>query len=301
MRPKIDRKALRHLERNRNRVLGNRRRGSARPCQFRPRATAAPLSVGRPFVFASNESYDTQILPFASHINYVPPAKANNCPFKLEVTFCVRGAISPLLANLYMNRFLKHWRCTGRGEAYRAHVISYADDFVILSRGHADEALAWTRMVMSKLGLALNETKTVVRNARHERFDFLGYSFGPHHYRKDGHWYLGASPSKKSVQRLKAKVSNILVPGNTAGWLEVRDQLNRLVRGWSTYFCYGTRTPAYRAVDNHVYERVRRFLVRRHKVPSRGTGLFPREAVFGALGVLHLRRIHLGPRPCALE
>jgi RNA-directed DNA polymerase len=41
------------------------------------------------------------------------------------------GVISPLLANLYMNRFLKHWRRTGRSETYRAHVIAYADDFVI--------------------------------------------------------------------------------------------------------------------------------------------------------------------------
>src|SRR6202035_4761956 len=48
----------------------------------------------------------------------------------------------PLLANIYMNRFLKHWRLTGRGEAFRAHVVSYADDFVILSRGCAAEALA---------------------------------------------------------------------------------------------------------------------------------------------------------------
>jgi RNA-directed DNA polymerase len=54
--------------------------------------------------------------------------------------------------------------------------------------------------------------------------------------------------------------------------------------GWSTYFGYGTRLPAYRAIDNHVYDRVRRFLVRRHKVPSHGTNRFPREAVFGALG-----------------
>jgi RNA-directed DNA polymerase len=45
------------------------------------------------------------------------------------------GVASPLLANIYMNRFLKHWRLTGRGEAFRAHVVSYADDFVILSRG----------------------------------------------------------------------------------------------------------------------------------------------------------------------
>ena len=63
------------------------------------------------------------------------------------------GVISPLLANLYMNRFLKHWRQSGRGEAWQAHVVNYADDFVILSRGHAAEALAWTRRVMARLGL----------------------------------------------------------------------------------------------------------------------------------------------------
>src|SRR5919205_2798941 len=62
------------------------------------------------------------------------------------------GVASPLLSVIYMNRFLKHWRLTGRGEAFRAQVISYADDFVILSRGRAAEALAWTRTVMTKLG-----------------------------------------------------------------------------------------------------------------------------------------------------
>src|SRR5918992_3091700 len=89
------------------------------------------------------------------------------------------GVASPLLSVIYMNRFLKYWRLTGRGEAFRAHVISYADDFVILSRGHADGALAWARSVMAKLGLTLNEAKTSVKDARTERFDFLGYSFGP--------------------------------------------------------------------------------------------------------------------------
>jgi RNA-directed DNA polymerase len=209
------------------------------------------------------------------------------------------GVVSPLLANLYMNRFLKHWRASGRGEAYQARVVSYADDFVILSRRSAEEALAWTRQVMTKLGLTLNEAKTAVRDARREPFDFLGYSFGPHRYRKDGHWYLGASPSKKSVLRLKAKVSDLLVPGNVGAWPEVRDRLNRLLRGWATYFSHGTRMPAYRAVDHHVHDRVRNFMARRHKVPTRGTNRFNHEAVFGALGVLHLRRVHLGPPPCA--
>lgn len=209
------------------------------------------------------------------------------------------GVASPLLANIYMNRFLKHWRLTGRGEAFRAHVICYADDFVILSRGHAAEALAWTRAVMTKLGLTLNEAKTTVKDARREHFDFLGYRFGPHHFRKDGHWYLGASPSKKSVQRIKTKIGDLLVSGNKEPWPEVRDRLNRLLRGWSGYFGYGTRLPAYRAVDNHVYDRVRAFLRKRHKVQGRGTRHFNDEKVFGELGVLRLRSVHIGPPPWA--
>jgi RNA-directed DNA polymerase len=209
------------------------------------------------------------------------------------------GVISPMLANVYMNRFLKYWRLSERDSTYRAHVVSYADDFVILSRGYAEEALAWTRQVMTRLGLALNEAKTSIRNARQERFDFLGYAFGPHHYRKDGHWYLGASPSRKSVLRLKEKVGEILAPSNQAPWTEVRGQLNRLLRGWSAYFGYGTRLIAYRAVDNHVYHSVRRFLVRRHKVQSRGTNRFSDEVVFGERGVLRLRHVHLGALPTA--
>jgi len=178
------------------------------------------------------------------------------------------GVISPLLANRYMNRFLRHWRQQGCGEAFCAHVVNYADDFVILTRGHAEEALTWTRRVMTRLGLTVNEAKTTVRDARQERFDFLGYSVGPHHYRKDGHWYLRASPSQKRVQRLKGRVGEILVPSNVAPWDEVRGRLNHLLRGWAGYFAYGTRLMAYRAADNHVYETVRGFLKRRHKVPS---------------------------------
>ena len=59
------------------------------------------------------------------------------------------GVISPLLANLYLNRFLKHWRLTEQGRKLKAQVIAYADDFVILSRGYAEEAKVWVREVMT--------------------------------------------------------------------------------------------------------------------------------------------------------
>jgi RNA-directed DNA polymerase len=206
------------------------------------------------------------------------------------------GVISPLLANLYMNRMLKGWRNTGRGEQFRARVVNFADDFVILSRGNAKEALEWTRNVITRLGLTLNEAKTSIREARTESFSFLGYTFGPHRFRKDGHWYLGASPSKKALERFRGKVGELLVPGNKGKWPEVRDRLNQMLRGWSSYFSYGTRTQAYRAVDNYVYQGVRQFLRKRHKVQSRGATRFSDEVVFGELGVLRLRRVQLGPR-----
>jgi RNA-directed DNA polymerase len=202
------------------------------------------------------------------------------------------GVASPLLANIYMNRFLKYWRLSGCNEAFRARVVAYADDFVILSRGCAAEALAWTKAVMTRLGLIINEAKTSLRNARQERFDFLGYSFGPHYpYRWNGQWYWGASPSKKSMRRLKAKVRDLLVPGNHEPWWEVRDTLNRILRGWSNYFCHGTRRPAFRGVDFYVRERVRAFLVRRHKVAGRGNHRFSLDVLHRERGVLCLERL----------
>src|SRR6202521_6342995 len=148
------------------------------------------------------------------------------------------GVVSPLLANLYMNRMLKGWRNTKRGEQYQAKLVNFADDFVILSRGSAKEALDWTRGVLTRMGLTLNEAKTSIKEARTESFNFLGYTFGPHCYRPTGNWYLGASPSKKAVARIKEKVGDLLIPGNVGTWPEVRDRLNQQLRGWSAYFSY---------------------------------------------------------------
>jgi RNA-directed DNA polymerase len=210
------------------------------------------------------------------------------------------GVVSPLLSVIYMNRFLKHWRLSGGGEAFHAHVVSYADDLVILSRGHANEALAWTKAVMTKLGLTLNEAKTSVKDARRESFDFLGYTLGPRHFRNGGRWYLGAAPSKRSVQRIKTKVSDLLMPGNKSAWPEVCARLNRLLGGWAAYFSHGSLAPAYQAVDRHVYDRVCDFLRKRHKTPGRGTKQFPREHVYRERGVLQLNRVRQVSPSCAV-
>jgi RNA-directed DNA polymerase len=210
------------------------------------------------------------------------------------------GVASPLLANLYMNRFLKHWRQTQQGWAFRAHVVNYADDFVILSRGRAAEALTWTKGVMTRIGLTLNEAKTSLKDARTESFDFLGYTFGPHHATGDGHVYLGASPSRKSVRRLKTKVGDMLVSGEKRAWPEVSKRLNRVLTGWAAYFCHGALRSAYTAIDRHVGESVRMFLTKRSKSHGRGTRAFSQDKVFGELGVKRLMRWGSGSTPTGL-
>jgi RNA-directed DNA polymerase len=199
------------------------------------------------------------------------------------------GVISPLLANIYMHRFLKAWHLWGKADEFEARIVNYADDFVILSRGHAAEALEWTRQVMTRIGLTLNETKTCLRHAPTESFDFLGYRFGMRYFRKDGHTYLAAEPSSKSIQRLRKRLRELLHPGNHAPWEAVACHLGRVLNGWRNYFRHGTTFFAYRALERHLVQRVRQFLRRRHKMASRGTTRFSIDWIVAELGVDWLR------------
>jgi RNA-directed DNA polymerase len=200
------------------------------------------------------------------------------------------GVISPLLANIYMNRFLKYWRLNGFGPRLKAHVVVYADDLVILSRRQAGKAHEVLKDVMTRIGLTVNETKTKLREATTERFDFLGYTFGPYWDRRTGRRYLGVGPSAKSRQRLKTKVHALTVPGNVLPWPAVCDQLNTMLSGWQAYFGYGTLSRTYSEVNWYVANRVRHFLRRRHKVRSRGSRQFSTERVFDDRKVLKLGR-----------
>jgi len=203
------------------------------------------------------------------------------------------GVISPLLANLYMNRFLKFWRLQKLDEQLEARVVNYADDFVILTRGHADEAYQITKKIMDRLGLTLNEQKTRIVDANGETFEFLGYAFGWEHYRKTGNPYLAAQPSKKSVRRLKRKIKRWLKRGNPRSWKMIVKRLNQKLAGWANYFHYGTRLFAYRAIDHYVYEAVTDFLADRHKTRTRKRKRWPHEVVFGQLGVFEMRSAQL--------
>jgi RNA-directed DNA polymerase len=107
------------------------------------------------------------------------------------------------LSNVYMRRFVRGWKTLGHERRLHAHVVNYADDFVICCRGTAGEAMAAMRGMMSQLKLTVNEAKTRLCRVPEESFDFLGYTIGLCHSPRTGRSYIGTRPSAKKVARLR--------------------------------------------------------------------------------------------------
>ncbi|QRK12245.1 group II intron reverse transcriptase/maturase [Archangium violaceum] len=200
------------------------------------------------------------------------------------------GVISPLLANIYINRLLKVFAKSELMKRSGAKIVNYADDFVVVARRGAAEVLVQVKRWLDGMKLTLNETKTSIRDARKEHFRFLGYELGPLVYKKTGQKYLGARPSKKAMEHAREEVSRILRRGRTERWEEIAGELNRFLRGWATYFVYDSPVHAFNVLDWHVTERVRNFLSRRHKV-ARATSRFKYNEVHRSLGVLEVRAL----------
>ena len=142
------------------------------------------------------------------------------------------GVASPLLANIYMHRFIKAFRQYGLGPSVRrgaGHLRRRLRGPLSARGGRGpgdDSAMDGQHRARAERG------QDAVRNARCESFDFLGYTFGPMYSPRTGGRYNGARPSKKAVASIKDAIRQRLRPGNQAPWEEVVRALNRTVRGW---------------------------------------------------------------------
>ena len=197
--------------------------------------------------------------------------------------------ISPLLANLYMRRFLLGWKLLGYGQKLKSRIVNYADDFVILCANTGKQAYEAMEHLMGKLKLEVNREKTRVCRVPEESFDFLGYTFTQCYKIDGGKPYIGTKPSRKKIAGVKAKISQMTerktlweTPAEKVG------ELNALLRGWGNYFSLGTVSKAYREVDAHTRHRLRRWLCKKHKVSGRGTGKFPDQYLHEELGLYRL-------------
>jgi group II intron reverse transcriptase/maturase len=197
--------------------------------------------------------------------------------------------LSPLLANLYMRRFVRGWKQLGHESRIQAKIVNYADDFVILCRGSAEQAMAAMRDMMQRLKLTVNEAKTRICKLPAESFDFLGYTIGTYWSWKQRRMVLSTRPSRKSVKRLLNKISETTDRNQTPLDAEtIVARLNRMLAGWANYFCRGPVSEAYRNVDFHVRRRIRKWLVAKHRGIGTGINQYPDEFLHEELGLIRL-------------
>ena len=207
--------------------------------------------------------------------------------------------LSPLLANLYMRRFVLGWKTLGHERNLKAKIVNYADDFVICCRrGYGAKALETMRQMMDRLKLTVNEDKTHLCRLPGESFNFLGYTFGRIWSPRKGRLYTGYRPSQKSLKRLRDEIHQ----ETGRNWLwqseeEMIGKLNRFLVGWRNYFSVGTVQETYRSVDAYLFQRLRQWWCRKHKVRNRRDSRFSARFLYQQLGLVELRaRRHV---PCA--
>jgi group II intron reverse transcriptase/maturase len=201
------------------------------------------------------------------------------------------GVISPLLANCYFRRFLLAWHNHGHRDQLDAHVVNYADDFVICCRlGTAEAAMERMVRLMTRLGLEVNTTKTRIARLPEEQFDFLGYTVG-RFYGKGGRPYIGTRPSRKAVKSLLKRIHGRTTrqwypdePATTAA------RISSMIRGWCGYFDQGPVIDIYELIRAYTERRVRRWLMRRSGRRGVGFRQIPSEYLYGTLGLYDIPR-----------
>ena len=145
------------------------------------------------------------------------------------------------------------------------------------------------RGMMETLKLTVNDDKTHLCQIPQERFDFLGYTLGRCYSRETGRAYIGTRPSQKSIKRMVESITRETDRCRTLLDAEfVVGRLNRKLTGWANYFCLGPVSPAYRAINSHVTQRLRRWLCKKHKVSGTGLARYPDQYLYEQLGLVNL-------------
>ncbi|MES9819561.1 MAG: group II intron reverse transcriptase/maturase [Candidatus Thiodiazotropha sp.] len=182
------------------------------------------------------------------------------------------GVISPLLANLYLHWLDSVWERRGYGgRRHDAHLVRYADDFVILCRQRPEEYLAKAEEVLDRLGLTLNAQKTRVVNAKEGTFDFLGHRFAVQPSKRTGKLKTYYYPTPKAMKSVKKKIREVVRTGQHWDLPQlIRDRVNPILRGWGNYFKTGNSRKHLLSIANYTTYTLTIMLRKKHKKRSKG-------------------------------
>jgi group II intron reverse transcriptase/maturase len=177
------------------------------------------------------------------------------------------GVISPLLANIYLNILDTIWKMKKVQERLGARLVRYADDCVVLAKGHTERILKGIETVLGDLSLTLNSDKTKVIDATQERFTFLGFSITVAKNPRTGRKFPLIEPSEKAMKHIRAEIKGLACKRNhTLPEDVVIAKLNQIVRGWVGYFYYGNCSRSLISLRFYLERRLCILLKRKHKM-----------------------------------
>jgi len=180
------------------------------------------------------------------------------------------GVISPLLANIYLDALDRLWVKQNLGDRqHDAHLIRYADDFVILCARNPEKYLGIAKQRLDRLGLTLNSEKTKIKHVR-EGFDFLGHTFILAPSRMDGKTRCFYYPSQKAMASVRRDVKQITQHQQHRDLPAVVGLLNPVLRGWGNYFKTGNAKDAFRKIDTYVVYTLCIMLRKKYKKRAKG-------------------------------
>ena len=196
------------------------------------------------------------------------------------------GVISPLLANIYLNRLDRMFRSYCRATGLVAELVRYADDFVIVMRGRVEQTREKVEQMLEGLALKLNPEKTKVVDVRCQGFDFLGFRLRREKSATSGKRIVLVEPSRRSEQRFRDEVRNL-----TGRWTycrpqqDVIDRVNRYVAGWVNYFYVHNSTRVFARQRFFLEQRLRKYLQKRRQIRGFGYRRWPTAKLYRELGL----------------
>jgi Retron-type reverse transcriptase len=181
------------------------------------------------------------------------------------------GVVSPLLANIYLNALDRFWVNNGYGtnRNHDAHIVRYADDFVILCHHDPNRYFDLARSRLDRLSLTINKEKTRIVDAI-EGFNFLGHTFIRGESRKNKQYKTYYYPSDKAMKSVKAKVKEITTHSSHLDMPDVVETLNPILRGWGNYFKTGNAKEHFDEIDHYIMRNLTIMLRKKHKKRSKG-------------------------------
>jgi group II intron reverse transcriptase/maturase len=197
------------------------------------------------------------------------------------------GVISPLLANIYLNSIDKGWKPLSNS----ARLIRYADDLVIMTKYHSQEAMARLKEIVTRLKLRLKQRKTRIINAGYEPFDFLGFTFIRNLNRNKDKRTTYFYPSHKAENAIRRRVRQVVDYRRPVKVEQLVKELTPVLRGWVTYFRIANSSRKFGEIKFYTAQRIRKFMRRHRGKAGYGYKQYPDTYLYQKLGLYNDYRV----------